>query len=203
MKRCSLYAALCVLIASALGCTRTNVTPTPTKKSGNVIISTFTPAPTDVPTASPVPTTDTKRKGVLPGLAPANVTVSLEGQKFTCTNVKKGVVYYERTCTRGVPSVEVFQVVISGTEPFTVDLIQASIRQYDNPDIEVAASILGLVASMAYDGSTPEEARAWVESTIPALSGDTGGTQEMTFGGVKYVLHGSPTALTLEMGELP
>ena len=203
MKTCLLYAVLCLLVVSTLACTGTNVAPTPTQKSSNIVISTFTPAPTDVATASPVPTADTSVKGVILGISPANVTVSLEAQKFTCTIVKKGSVYYQRTCTRGVPSVEIFRVVISGREPFTVDFIEASVLQYENPDLETANSILGLVASIAYDGATPDEARAWVESAIPALSSEPGQAQEMAFGGVKYVLSGSPTALTLEMGEQP
>jgi hypothetical protein len=59
------------------------------------------------------------------------------------------------------------------------------------------------MASMPYDGATPEEARAWVESTILSLEGTSGDPQQNVFGGVKYVLYGQPKALTLEMGELP
>jgi hypothetical protein len=84
-----------------------------------------------------------------------------------------------------------------------VDFIEASVLQYENPDTESASSILGLVAAIPYDGAVPDEARAWVESTIPVLSGEPGGAQENIFGGVQYVLYGPPTALTLEMGELP
>ena len=203
MKRYSLCAVLCAVIVSALACTETTVPPTPTRKSGNIVISTYTPVPTAAPTASPVPTADTRVKGVLPGISPANVTVSLEAEKFTCTLVKKRGMYYERTCTRGVPSVEVFHVVISGREPFFVDFIEASVLQYENPDTDAAASILGLVASMPYDGAAPEEARAWIAGTISALRGEPGGVRDIVFGGVRYVLHGPPNALKLEMGELP
>jgi hypothetical protein len=132
-----------------------------------------------------------------------NVTVSLEAQKFTCTNVKKQGSYHQRACTRGVPSVEVFTVVIAGREPFVVDHIEASVMQHNDPDLEIATSILGLVASMPYDGAMPEEARAWVERSIPVLSAEPGGVQERVFGGVQYILYGPPTALTLEMGALP
>ena len=192
-----------VLIFWGWGCTGTNVIPTPTQKSGNVVISTFTAVPTDLPTPSPVPTTDPSVKGNIPGLSPVNVTVALEGRKFTCTNVKKQAAYYQRSCTRGVSSVEMFSVLISGRETFLVDYIEATIRQPKDPDIEIATSIWELLASLPYDGATPEEARAWIEKTIPALSAAPGGAQEMTFGGVKYVLYGPPTELTLEMGELP
>jgi hypothetical protein len=146
------------------------------------------------------PTADPKVIGQLPGLSPRNVTVALEDQKFTCTEVKKRAVYYERTCSRGVPGVEVFLVVISGRTPSVVDFIEASIQQYENPKNEIAIEILGPVVGLPYDGAVPDEAKAWVESTVPALSG---GTQETTLGGVKYVLYGTLTKLTLEMGELP
>lgn len=169
-----------------------------------MVISTFTPAPTDLPPSADAsmatPTSDPKVIGQLPGLSPRNVTVALEDQKFTCTEVTKGAVYYERTCSRGVPGIEVFLVVISGRTPSVVDSIESSILQYENPKNEVAIQILSLVAGLPYDGATPDEAKAWVESTVPALSG---GTQETTLGGVKYALYGPPAKLTLEMGELP
>ena len=161
-------------------------------------------APTDLPPSPDAsiatPTADPKVIGQLPGLSPRNVTVALEDQKFTCTEVKKGAVYYERTCSRGVPGVEVFLVVISGRTPSVVDFIEASIQQYENPKNEIAIEILGPVVGLPYDGAVPDEAKAWVESTVPALSS---GTQETTLGGVKYVLYGTLTKLTLEMGELP
>ena len=141
--------------------------------------------------------------GQLPGLSPVNVTVNLEQREFTCTAVKKGVVYYERSCTKGLPSTNLFHVLISGREPFIVDFIETSVRQNENPDNKIAIEFLSFMATMPYDGATPEDARAWVESTIPTLSGKLDDVQEMVFGGLKYKLYGPPTALTLEMCELP
>jgi hypothetical protein len=127
----------------------------------------------------------------------------LEEQKFTCTAVRKGAVYYERTCTRGLPSVNLIQVLISGREPSIVDFIEISVLENDNPENKTAHEVLGLIATMPYQGADPAEAKAWVESTIPAVTGKPGGTQETLFGDVKYVLRGSVTTLSLEMGELP
>ena len=89
-----------------------------------------------------------------------------------------------------------------GREPFIVDYIDTTVLQFANPDNKIAAPLLGFMATMPYDNATPEEARAWVESTISLLTGELGDAREMVFGGVKYTLFGSPTALTLEMGEL-
>lgn len=206
-KRVSFWIGVFIILVTACG---QQGSPTPESiRANSVVISTFTATPmnspaslgTPIPTSGPSP--DTQTTGQIPGLSPRNVTVRLEEQQFTCTSVKKGAVYYERTCSRGVPGVQVFHVVISGREPFVVDLIEASILQYENPDPESATSILGLIAAIPYDGATPEDAKSWVENTIPALSGDPGDVQEKVFGEVKYALYGPPTKLTLEIGELP
>ena len=208
MKKCqvSLLAGVFLLLLTSCG---VKAQETPTQGANSVVISTFTAAPTNPPPPSEIltstvePTPDPKVIGKLPGLSPVNVTVNLEGQKFTCTQVKKGVLYYERTCIKGVPSVNLLQVVISGREPFIVDFIETSVLQYTDPDNKIATELLSFMATMPYDGATPEEAKAWVETTIPGLSGKPDDAQEMTFGGVKYVLSGPPTALILEIGELP
>jgi len=182
---------------------------TPTQGANSIVVSTFTAAPPDSPmpseslTSTIEPTPDSKVTGQLPGLSPVNVTLSLEQQNFTCTQVKKGVAYYERTCLKGLPSTVLFQVVISGRESFIVDFIEIVVRQNGNPDNKVATELLSFVASLPYDGASPEDARQWVENTIPTLSAKPDDAQEAVFGGVKFVLSGPPTALTLEMGELP
>jgi hypothetical protein len=206
-QQASFWKGIFLILVTACGVQRTP-TPTPIGAGANsVVISTFTATAMNssgsVETSAPTPSPDAKPTGRLPGLSPRNVTVSLEAQQFTCTEVKKGTVYYERSCTRGVPGVQVFQVLISGREPFVVDLIEASILQYEDPDPEIATSILGSIAALPYETATPEDARSWVENTIPTLSDDPADTQEKVFGRVKFVLHGPPTKITLEIGELP
>ena len=201
----SLFAGLFLLVLASCGAPPV----TPSQQTGNsIVISTFTAAPSDssisqvtfVPTFESTP--DSSVSGKLPGLSPVNVTVGLEKQNFTCTAVKKQLAYYVRTCLKGLPSESLFQVVIYGREPSIVDFIETSVKQNKTPDNNVAAELLGFVAALPYDGATPEDAKAWVEHTIPALSGQPGNTQEMVFGGVNYVLRGTPAAYTLEMGEL-
>lgn len=198
-----LFLLMGVSLIFLVGCGRPPATPT----SSGIVISTFTAAPANSPTPSEVSTPtlapDAAIVGQLPGLSPVNITVGLEEQKFTCTAVKKGTVSYERTCTRGLPSVNLIQVFISGRESSIVDFIEISVLQNENPENKTSHEVLGFIATMPYDGSTPEEARAWVESIIPAVSGNPGGTQETAFGDVKYILHGSVTNLTLQIGELP
>lgn len=195
--------SIAVFLVIIMGCGTPPATPT----ASGIVISTFTAAPAKSPvpseTATPTLALRSEATGQIPGLSPVNITVGLEGQKFTCTAVKKGTIYYERTCTRGLPSVNLIQVRISGREPSIVDQIEISILQNENPENKTAQEVLGFIAAMPYDGAAPEEAKAWVESTIPAVNGKPGGTQETVIGDVKYVLGGSVTALTLEMGELP
>jgi len=207
-KQISFWFGMFLILVTACGRQATPI-PEPVVGANSVVVSTFTATPmnSSLPSETPMPTltpsSGAQATGHLPGLSPRNVTVSLEEQQFTCTDVKKATVYYERSCTRGVPGVQVFRVLISGREPFVVDLIEASILQYENPDPEIAVSILGLIAAMPYDGATPEESKSWVKNTIPVLSDDPSDTRESVFGGVRYVLYGPQTAITLEIGELP
>jgi len=200
-----LLAGMLLLILTSCGVPRA----TPTQAANSVVISTFTAAPitstvpAEILTSTVEPTPDQKVIGLLPGLSAVNVTLNLEGQEFTCTAVKKVGSHYERTCLKGLHSESLFQVVIFGREPFVVDFIETSVLQAKEPDKNIAAPLLGFMATMPYDGATPEEAKAWVESTIPTLSGQPDDAKETMFGGVKYVLSGPPKALVLEMGELP
>lgn len=208
MKKCQVSLLAGVLLLTLTSC-GVKAQETPTQGANSVVISTFTaapinsPAPLEILTSTVEPTPNSKATGQLPGLSAVNVTVNLEGQEFTCTQVKKVAGHYERSCVKGLPSTNLFQVVIAGKEPFVVDFIRTSVRQNENPDNKIATELLSFMATLPYDGATPEDAKAWVEATIPALGGKPDDSQEMVFGGVKYVLSGPPTALTLEMGELP
>ncbi|HKG54473.1 MAG TPA: hypothetical protein VKB04_09445 [Anaerolineales bacterium] len=203
----SFLAGVFLLMSS---CSVARATPTPDAQGANsIVISTFTaapansPAPSEILTSTAEPTPNLKIIGQLPGLSPANVTVRLEQQNFTCTQVKKGAVYYERSCIKGLLSTALLRVVISGREPFIVDFIETSIRQNENSDNKIATELLSFMATLPYDGAAPEDARKWIENTIPTLSGNPDDAQEGVFGGVKYVLSGLPMTLMLEMGELP
>lgn len=205
-NRIFLFAGLFLLVITSCG--TPPAIPTTQQAGNSVVISTFTAAPTvaSIPqelTPIQESTPDSKAIGKLLGLSPVNVTVGLEQLQFTCTAVKKAIMYYERTCIRGLPSDSFFQVVIYGRESFIVDFIETSIKQNKPADNKIAAEILGFIANLPYQGSTPADAKAWVEGTIPTLNGQPDSPQEKDFGGVNFVLYGTPAAFTLEMGELP
>ena len=168
----------------------------PTAAPTNTPVSTDTPEPTD--TTSP-----TKPAG-LPGLAQADVKLNMEDRGFTCSDLdsdeQDGVTYYFRDCTNEIGEVDLYVGTISRTIT-GVDAIEASIAFLDGQgDDQLAASFLGFVATMPYDGSQPTQARAWVESNITEV--DTGKPEETEISGVKMMLVGPPTARILQMGEV-
>lgn len=197
------------LLAFLTACgVRTTPTPESAGAANSVVISTFTPVPTHAVdtsqnvTSIPVTASTSEMNALIPGLAPANITVKLEQLKFTCTAVKKGKVYYERTCLKGLPSTVLFQVSIAGREPSSVDFVRTSIKQNGTPDTKVAAELLSFMATLPYQNAVPDDAKAWVESTISVLGTQATDAHETEFAGVKYKLYGPLGALILEMGEL-
>jgi hypothetical protein len=176
----------------------TNTSPPPTADEANDTIQT-TPTEDVMNTPSPIPTE--KDSALLPGLKPADVTVNLEQRGFICNSAEEGQLYYLRTCNKDTSDYSL-HVEIYGRELFSVDLIDSTVLQFGTPDNEFTASFLGFMATMPYDGATQEEARDWVETTLPTLQGE-GDVREKVFAGVNYRLFGLPTAITLEMGDLP
>lgn len=132
---------------------------------------------------------------------PADVTVNLEERGFVCKPVWQGELYYVRTCEKSAGEY-LLRADIYGRELLSVDYIDSAALQYTDPKNEFAASFLGFMATMPFDGAQPQDARGWVESTIPTLKGE-GDVREQVFGGVKYSLFGPPTGIFLQMGNLP
>jgi hypothetical protein len=56
------------------------------------------------------------------------------------------------------------------------------------------------MATTPYYGSEPQNARSWVEITLPTIT-KNGDVRVNTFGGVKFELFGIPTARELDIGE--
>jgi len=192
----SLFLAFVVLTVLLSGCTPASTPIPPTQ-----IPPTFTPSPIP-PTFTPEPTATEQSTALLHGLRPADVTVKLKQRGFTCDAVEEVQTYYITTCTKASEDYSL-RVDIWGREVLAVDVIQSSVLQSVNPDKEFAASFLGFMATIPHDdGAVQEEARNWVETTFPSLTGQ-GDVREKVFAGVKYRLSELPTAFSLEMGDLP
>ena len=162
---------------------------------------TFAAVPTMAPSNAPEPTATEGSTALLPGLKPSNVTGKLKQRGFTCDPVEQVIPHYVTTCTKDSVDSSM-RVDIWGREEIVVDWIKSSVLQFANPDIEFAASFLGFMATMPYAGAVPEEARNWVETTLPSLTGQDDRSKKV-FAGVKYSLYGIPTAFHLVMGDLP
>ena len=185
---------LCGAMLSLLG--RNSDTPqssqTPAAQSAS---PTIVPSETVEPTVTQIP-------ALLPSLFPPNLVASLEERGFVCNPVERGELYFVRTCEKDTGSY-LLRVDIYGRELFLADLVEASILQFvGEPSDELTASFLGFMATIPYDGATPQRAQEWVESTIPTLE-DEGDARVQFFGGVKYRLVGTSAAMTLEIGDLP
>jgi hypothetical protein len=191
----SWFLAFVVLTVLLSGCAPDSTPFPPTQ-----IRPTFTPSPIP-PTFTPEPTVTEESTALLPGLKPADVTGIVKQRGFTCDPVEEVVPYYITTCIKDSVDYSL-RVDIWGRKAIAVDWIDSSVLQSANPDKEIAASFLAFMATMPYDGAVQEEARNWVETTLPSLTGQDD-VREKVFAGVKYSLHGIPTALHLVMGDLP
>lgn len=138
-------------------------------------------------------------QAIIPGLNPADITVNLEQRGLTCAPVEEWAVYYFRSCKGSEGDLVDIEVSIFGKQLFEVDYISASVYQYHStPEPAIAAPFLGYMATLPYDGATPEVARMWVESTLPSITLEESGANK--FGDVYYRLLGPPFAYTLAIG---
>ena len=179
----------------------TPISPTITEVPTTPIPPTFTAVPTMAPSNTPEPTATEESTALLPGLKPADVTGKLKQRGFTCDSVEQVIPHYVTTCKKDSVDYSM-RVDIWGRKEIAVDWIESSVLQFANPDKEFAASFLGFMATMPYDGAVQEEAQNWVETTLPSLTGQGDG-REKVFAGVKYSLYGIPAGFHLVMGDLP
>ena len=177
-----------------------SMTPIPTA----TIPSTAPALPTEITNELPTktPTQEKKPAGLLPGLRPEVVRANLEAKNLACELVylpSGNDPYYKWECKREgldyMINVEMWSKSMS-----TVDLIQAGIVQYGNPDNSLSVDFLGFMATMPYDGADPQQARSWVKETLPTIT-EKGDVREITIGGVRFRLYGIPSARFLDIGE--
>lgn len=122
----------------------------------------------------------------IPGLTAADVKLNLEGRGLTCTGpatLTDGISY---TCagTSGDGSTQ-WQVEMYGSGPTAIRSVVATVLWFGAGSAETATDeFLGYVATLPYEGSTPQDARAWVTAN------DAG---DRVFGGVTYSLTSADT----------
>jgi len=189
---------LCCLWAVPLNILRSLIRPSSSSpvSTPQKVAATLTPLPTKV-----IPTPTEGRPGLIPGLAALDIVQSLQERDFACSPVNEGVGYVFRTCDKIDGNLSI-HVEILGRNSTSVDYIESTVKQYANPQQGIVLEFLGFMASLLDDETASDEAKAWVEGSIPVLKG-AGDIHEDEFGGVAYRLFGIPTAITLEMGVHP
>ncbi len=170
------------------------------------IVNAPTPLPTKTPKSTNMPSSTSMpaepKTGLIPGLQPDDVKLNLVNRKFTCELVfaaSDSDPYYKWECKS--KNTEYYILVeIWSRSLFSVDLIQSSIMQFGIPDNNLASDFLGFMATTPYDGSEPQNARTWVENTLPTIT-ENGDVRENTFGSIIFRLYGIPTARFLNIGD--
>lgn len=151
---------------------------------------------TDAPT--PIPA-----QAGIPGLIPEDVTVNLEKIEFKCDapdRMPSGL--YLRTCLREDSGIVSYMVEVWGSDRRTVDTIVATVVQFVSPTDDIPVLMLGFIATMPYDSADPDQARAWVEATLPTLPDDFSTAHaSIAIAGVEFRLSGDKAHRTLEMGN--
>lgn len=175
-----------------------SLTPTrrPTTPAGPA-----TEAETDAPGGFEGPTsapTSALEFPLIPGMALIDFTFNLEDRGFTCTDTVVLNNRYSTSCTDDSTPTVLLTAMATGPDDERVDYLTATVTQTITPSDDIAAVFLGFVATMPYEGASPEAAKAWVEATLP-LVGDGSTPQTTNFGSVKFTLSGDPANRTLEM----
>jgi hypothetical protein len=142
----------------------------------------------------------------LPGLTAADVTINMENKGFECGGMQIGEKYTTWACESTLAPLgdaqrhTVTDVVlqVTGDGPSEIYSVDTTVLVYDRAgNDELAGELLGYVATIPYEGSQPELARAWVENNVSQV--DKGVVKRQTFGGVDYELYGPRTVRILEI----
>lgn len=84
----------------------------------------------------------------------------------------------------------------------TVDYIEASVIQLENPQVDIITLFFKDVLELPYAGSSPEMVLDWIKSEIPNMSGIPGDIRNLTYSGINYRLYGNVEGMWLELGEI-
>lgn len=138
--------------------------------------------PEPKPAAQRVP-----QKPTIPGLAAVDIYGNFRDRGFTCVGPKGPVsddpdrmIWWECADESNSHSFTVEVFAYSPTRIISVEAWSASLT--GSGATALAKPFLGFAASLPYDGSSPAEARAWVESNV-------GRETRRQFGGVQYQLN--------------
>lgn len=176
--------------------------PTPTAGPLAPHPATPTAAAATVASTAPNAPTAAPSQAVIPGLSPVDVTVNLKNKGLDCTGIRPGKELHSWACKgpNATAGVVEFAAEVWGPSVGSVSWVNAQVFQYVQPTDEIAATFLGYVSTLPYDGAQPDQARRWVEANLPRV--DTGKPTTTTIGGATFELVGPPAARFLQIKAL-
>ena len=161
------------------------------------------PSPETATTGTPqaTPTEEDTLEAGVPGLNPVALAEQLVNIGFGCSppQILEGQIIlgcsYETTDF-------LYTVSIRGSNPDTVDLIEAVAIYFGELDYtELTSIIFELIVETTYSGEIPDEAGEWIIETLPEIQ-VLGDEFNSIFWGVRYHLFAFPAAHVLEIGDI-
>lgn len=137
----------------------------------------------------------------IPGLAPVDIYLNLEGKGFT-TDKRYGKEQHTFECKEQTGAyLNTASITIpAGQGADQVTVVNAMHQNYSEASTDaLAVGFLGYCATLPYDGAEPAKARAWVEANL-------GKNVSAVFGGVKFELFANGRTRILRLSkalELP
>jgi hypothetical protein len=124
-----------------------------------------TSAPTESPLSTPaVPPTATSSPFIV-GLTFDDIRGNLEQRQIATCKEGRGTVASSLTCSGFTEDILV-EVTALGDDRTKITYVQSVVTQHSTSSDEIAAQILGFLATLPYQGADPARARAWVEANI-------------------------------------
>jgi hypothetical protein len=140
--------------------------------------------------AQPGGTPETQAAHWIPGLFASDVRDLVQRRGLSCQGPRQERKTNVWVCDGRTPLVT-YHVELYGSAPGRIEYLTATVEQVQ-PNDEHAATFLGAVASIKYQGAEPVKAKEWVEKTMAA-----GG--ETMVGPASYKLRGEPRRRTLDI----
>lgn len=173
---------------------------------GELVTATVAEAVAPVNAVQSLSAIDQEQPGI-PGLSPSSLINNLTGAGVECTGPKEyenvGRTWYSWECLV-TEDTGTIVTKLHSRQLTTVDFLEVTVLQYDTPSAELVAELLTVVPwsiFSLYGERAQSEAVAWVEATLPLLTGQAIDVHETTINGVKMRLSGPQAARTLEIGS--
>jgi hypothetical protein len=176
------------------------VTPSPTLTSTSLYTLTVTSSPKIMPSPT---TTNTSEPSHIPGLNPEEILDKFSSKyNLNCLGWSYFWNVWSDECITTGWTDPSYGFAVFSRNKNTVDYIEASVSQINNPTLIKITSYFEEVLELPYSGSSPEIVIKWINSEIPNMDGTPGDIRRFTHSGINYRLYGNIEFMWLEIGEI-